>query len=95
MHIISLGLNHTSAPVQLRERFAFNDEEQVRASLARVFCGHLQTSLAELIIISTCNRTEIYASNQLAYADLERVFVRCTGGARRRTSSLFVPIPGC
>lgn len=71
MHIISLGLNHTSAPVQLRERFAFN-EEQIRASLARVFCGHLQTSLAELIIISTCNRTEIYAaSNQLVYAELE------------------------
>ena len=71
MHIISIGLNHTSAPVNLRERIEFN-EEQFRASLARVFCGHLQTSLAELIIISTCNRTEIYAaSNQLAYGDLE------------------------
>ena len=71
MHIISLGLNHTSAPVHLRERIAFN-EEQIRASLARLFCGHLQTSLAELIILSTCNRIEIYAaSNQLAYPDLE------------------------
>lgn len=71
MHIISLGLNHTSAPVHLRERLAFN-EEQIRASLARLFCGHLQTSLAELIILSTCNRIEIYAaSNQLAYPDLE------------------------
>lgn len=71
MHIISLGLNHTSAPVHLRERLAF-DEEQIRASLARLFCGHLQTSLAELIILSTCNRIEIYAaSNQLAYTELE------------------------
>ena len=71
MHIISLGLNHTSAPVHLRERLAFN-EEQIRAALARLFCGHLQTSLAELIIISTCNRIEIYAaSSQLAYAELE------------------------
>ena len=71
MHIISIGLNHTSAPVHLRERLAFN-EEQIRASLARVFCGHLQTSLAELIIISTCNRTEIYAaSNHLTYTELE------------------------
>ena len=71
MHIISLGLNHTSAPVHLRERFAFN-EEQIRASLARLFCSQLETSLAELIIISTCNRIEIYAaSNQLAYAELE------------------------
>jgi glutamyl-tRNA reductase len=71
MHIISLGLNHTSAPVRLRERLALN-EEQIRASLARLFCGHLQTSLAELIIISTCNRIEIYAaSSHLAYAELE------------------------
>lgn len=71
MHILSLGINHTSAPVHLRERLAFN-EDQVRASLARYFCGHIKTSLAELIIISTCNRIELYAaSNQLAYAELE------------------------
>ncbi|MGZ9226511.1 MAG: glutamyl-tRNA reductase, partial [Anaerolineales bacterium] len=71
MHILSLGLNHTSAPVHLRERLAFN-EEQIRASLARYFCGHIKTSLAEFIIISTCNRIELYAaSNQLAYPELE------------------------
>ena len=71
MHIISLGLSHTSAPVQVRERLAFNNE-QIRASLSRYVCGHLNTSLSELIILSTCNRIEIYAaSNQLAYAELE------------------------
>ena len=71
MHILLLGLNHTSAPVHLRERLAY-DEEQIRASLARLFCGHLQSSLAELIVLSTCNRIEIYAaSNQLAYTELE------------------------
>lgn len=71
MHILSLGLNHTSTPVQLRERLAFN-EDQIRASLSRLFCGHTTTSLAELIILSTCNRIEIYAaSNQLAYPELE------------------------
>jgi glutamyl-tRNA reductase len=71
MHIFSLGINHTSAPVHLRERLAFN-EHQIRASFARYFCRHIKTSLAELIIISTCNRIEFYAaSNQLAYAELE------------------------
>ena len=71
MHILSIGLNHTSAPVHLRERLAFN-EEQIRASLSRYVCGHLETSFAELTIISTCNRTELYAaSNQLADAELE------------------------
>lgn len=71
MHILSIGLNHISAPVHLRERLAFN-EEQIRVSLARLFCGGIETDLAELIIISTCNRIEIYAvSNQLAYPELE------------------------
>jgi glutamyl-tRNA reductase len=71
MHILSLGLNHTSASVHLRERFTF-DEEQIRASLARLFCGHTETSLAELVILSTCNRIELYAvSTQLAYPELE------------------------
>ncbi len=71
MHILSIGLNHTSAPVHLRERLAFG-EEQVRASLARLSCGHIASSLSELVILSTCNRIEIYAaSNNLAFAELE------------------------
>jgi glutamyl-tRNA reductase len=71
MHIISLGLNHTSAPIQLRERLAF-DEEQIRAALSRFACGHIASALSELIVISTCNRIELYAaSNGLALAELE------------------------
>jgi glutamyl-tRNA reductase len=71
MHILSLGLNHTSSPVHLRERLAFN-EDQIRASLSRLCCQHTPTSLAELIILSTCNRIEIYAvSDQLTYSELE------------------------
>lgn len=71
MHIHCLGLNHTSSSIHLRERLAF-DEGQIRASLSRLACGHLASSLAEMVIISTCNRIEIYAaSNQLAFAELE------------------------
>ncbi len=71
MHILSLGLNHTTAPVHLRERLAFS-EEQVRSSLSRLSCGRIPSSLLELVVVSTCNRTEIYAaSNQSAFAELE------------------------
>ncbi|MBI5841928.1 MAG: glutamyl-tRNA reductase [Chloroflexi bacterium] len=70
MHILSLGLNHTSAPVHLRERLIFG-EEQIRASLSRLSCGHIASSLVEMVIISTCNRIEIYAaSNKLAFDEL-------------------------
>ncbi len=71
MHILSLGLNHTTAPVHLRERLAFS-EEQIRTSLSRLACGHIPSALTELIVLSTCNRIEIYAaSTQLAFAELE------------------------
>ena len=82
MHIVSLGLNHNSAPLYLRERLAFN-EEQIRAALSRLACGHLNLSLAELVIISTCNRIEIYvASDRVAYADLEAFLADARGVAR-------------
>src|SRR5829696_5117832 len=71
MHIIGLGLNHTTASLRVRETLAL-DEDRVRIALSRLSCGHIATPLAELILISTCNRIELYAaSNQLAFAELE------------------------
>ncbi len=59
LHIHCLGLSHITAPIDLRERMAFSDD-QVRAALARLGCGGHQ-ALAELVILSTCNRIELYA----------------------------------
>jgi len=71
MHILSIGLSHTSAPVNLRERIIFG-EEQIRASLSRLSCGHLSGNMAEMVILSTCNRIEIYAvSSQEIFSELE------------------------
>jgi len=71
MHILAIGLNHNSAPVQLRERLHFS-EDQVRASLARMTCGRVVSPLSEVVILSTCNRIEIYsASNAIAFDALE------------------------
>ena len=73
MHILSIGLNHTTAPIELRERLAFN-EEQVRAALSRLSCGHANTTgeMKEMVIISTCNRIEIFvASNYTSISGLE------------------------
>jgi glutamyl-tRNA reductase len=60
MHIHCLGLNHNTASVNLRERLAFS-EESLHAALARLGCGGIVNSFSELIILSTCNRTELYA----------------------------------
>ncbi|MBK6916390.1 MAG: glutamyl-tRNA reductase [Deltaproteobacteria bacterium] len=55
--IIAVGLNHKSAPVELREQLAIGDEDH-----ARVLQGlRERADLAEAMVVSTCNRVEIYA----------------------------------
>lgn len=82
MHIFSIGLSHTSASVDLRERLAFS-EEQIRACLSRLSCGHLSSSMVEMAILSTCNRTEIYAvSSQVNFPELEIFLSEARGVAR-------------
>ncbi len=82
MHILSLGLSHTSAPVHLRERLIFS-EEQIRASLSRLSCGHISGDMVEMVILSTCNRIEIYAvSSQEVFTELE-IFLSEVRGVNR------------
>jgi glutamyl-tRNA reductase len=71
MNIYCLGLNHTTARLDLREKLAL-DEDVVRIALARLACGHVVTRLNELVLISTCNRIEIYStSNAVVFDELE------------------------
>ena len=57
MHIVVIGLNHKSAPIELRERLAFN-REQLPSALTTL---RASVGLHEAAILSTCNRVEIYA----------------------------------
>ena len=56
MSIVVLGLNHKTAPVELRERLHF-PEKDLPASLARL--GDVP-GVEERFILSTCNRVELY-----------------------------------
>lgn len=79
MHIYCLGLNHNTTPIELREQLSLS-EDAIRSALARLACGHLATSIAELVIISTCNRTELYAaSSHMAIAELEAFLSDASG----------------
>ena len=57
MNLIALGINHNSAAVDVRERVAFAPE-QVGEALVDA-CD--RNGLDEAVILSTCNRTEVYA----------------------------------
>jgi glutamyl-tRNA reductase len=61
-HILLVGVNHTTAPVALRGRLAINGTALIDA-LTRFgpSNGHGPTLLSEGVILSTCNRLEIYA----------------------------------
>ncbi|HEY4997709.1 MAG TPA: glutamyl-tRNA reductase [Usitatibacter sp.] len=56
MALYVLGINHHSAPLEVREKLAFPPDRQADAlvDLAR------QPGVAEAVLVSTCNRTEIY-----------------------------------
>jgi glutamyl-tRNA reductase len=57
VHLIVVGLNYRTAPVEVRERFALSEEEMHLA-----LQGLKQTTgILEGVIVATCNRTEIYA----------------------------------
>jgi len=57
MQLVVLGLNHRTAPVEVRECLSFS-EEQIKAAYKRF---HEYDDIQECVILSTCNRTEMYA----------------------------------
>jgi glutamyl-tRNA reductase len=77
MEILCLGLNHRTAPVELRERFAVPESEMgsLAAEIGR------QTGLCEGVIVSTCNRVEFYLAAEdpdVGFASLQS-FLRTRG----------------
>jgi glutamyl-tRNA reductase len=69
MAVLALGLNHTTAPLDLRGRLAYGPDALAPALLG--FRQRLAHSAPEAALVSTCNRTELYvASNDAHVGDL-------------------------
>jgi glutamyl-tRNA reductase len=56
--LLVLGLNHTTAPLEVRERLAFNAAERDAA----VSAMRQRFPQCETVLLSTCNRVELYAA---------------------------------
>ncbi|MDB2385825.1 glutamyl-tRNA reductase [Shewanella sp.] len=81
MSLVAIGINHKTATVNLREKVAFDPGKIHEAMKSLASC----TQSGEAVIISTCNRTELYCNNgkaseivrwledyhQLSHADVE------------------------
>jgi glutamyl-tRNA reductase len=61
MNVVVIGLSHHSSPVELRERFAFADAK-IPGALKLLRDSGIA---GEAVILSTCNRVEIYAATPL------------------------------
>jgi glutamyl-tRNA reductase len=76
MTVKVLGLNHKTAPVALREKVAFNEDRLV-AALRTL---RAEKGVAEVLILSTCNRTELYWSGHASGEEISDWLARHHGG---------------
>ena len=77
MSVWALGLNHNTAPLDLRGRFAFSIE-QMAPTLKGLRESHAQHP--EATILSTCNRTEIYCASDAPALEHTLEWLASSGG---------------
>jgi glutamyl-tRNA reductase len=69
LDIVLLGLNHKTAPVELRERLAFSKDETSTALEAL----QKYPAISEVLLLSTCNRVEVLMATVNTSAAVENV----------------------
>jgi len=69
VHLVVIGLNHKTAPVELRERLSIDASRLEEALGALVSIA----AVSECVILSTCNRTEVYACTRTRADDAQIV----------------------
>jgi glutamyl-tRNA reductase len=62
MKLFAVGISHKTAPVELREQLAVKQSELVDLARYLKWFGHLD----EIVLLSTCNRVEIYGTTRQA-----------------------------
>ena len=65
MSVFALGLNHTTAPLDVRGRFAFAPGQLPQALLS--LREQLSRAMPETALLSTCNRTELYVAGRATH----------------------------
>ncbi len=86
MAVNILGINHKTAPVALREKVAFSEDRLIAALLTL----RKEAGVAEALILSTCNRTEVYWSGTASGSELSQWLERHHGNKLDLAASLYV-----
>lgn len=80
MNLLGISINHRTAPVELREALHLSEEE-----IRNLIQQTKDKVLSEGIIISTCNRTEIYGipkQNGITHLDLQNLIINFKSAAK-------------
>ncbi len=88
MTLLSVGINHNTAPVAIREQLSFA-LEILKPSLQSLLTV---TGISEAAILSTCNRTEVYCS---AHSTDQQTLIEWVADNKKLTSSDFSPYLYC
>ena len=86
MKLFALGVSHKTAPVKLREQLSVQRSEHV--DLARTLKSH--GGLDEVVLLSTCNRVEIYGTTQGTTRDIKSLFRFFSSDARCFDSHIYI-----
>lgn len=87
MHLILVGVNHRTAPLAVRERLSFGKAGAGLAARRLADADGVQ----EAVVLSTCNRTEVYAAcARLDSAPLVRLLVECGVAEKELRDCIFV-----
>jgi glutamyl-tRNA reductase len=75
--VVVVGLNHRTVPLDVLERMTVNDARLPKA----LYDLRTRPNLSEAVVLSTCNRTEIYAVAEKYHGAIDDIR---TFGAQRR-----------
>ena len=90
MQIFVAGMNHRTAPIDARERFACVAEREFE--LFSLLSGN--ASVTETLVLSTCNRFEVYCVGRRNAVDIEKIVESIDGlsGAKFRAEQCYIRI---
>ncbi|MBC8042591.1 MAG: glutamyl-tRNA reductase [Rhizobacter sp.] len=94
MNLIAVGVNHKTAPIEIREQLWLSIPESKQLLTSLVEGG----IVAEAVVISTCNRTELFAVPKLVEADADffkRFLIEHKGARKEVKTEHFFSLFAC
>jgi glutamyl-tRNA reductase len=86
MKLFAAGVSHKTAPVEVREQLAVTSSHLVEAAEGLKQFGYLD----EVVLLSTCNRVEIYGTTERASVDIKSLFRLLSAESRELDDYIYV-----